>query len=104
MAAGAGSRVSGKRAAAVCKFFGDISYPLYITHYPLIYMHVAWAAEHPDAPLGTHICVSVSLFFLAVANAYACMRLWDLPVRKWLAEHWLPRARRKRTMPDGGCA
>lgn len=31
---GAGSRVTDHRSMAVCKFFGEISYPIYITHYP----------------------------------------------------------------------
>ena len=40
---GAGGRITGKRSAAVCKFLGDISYPVYITHYPLVYIYTAWA-------------------------------------------------------------
>lgn len=85
VAAGAGSKVTGKKASALCKFFGDISYPLYISHYPLIYMQVAWVNRHPDSPLGVHILVGVSVFVLAIANAYACMKLWDIPVRRYLA-------------------
>ncbi len=37
---GAGSKVTGKRSTKVCKFLGDISFPLYITHYPVLYMHM----------------------------------------------------------------
>ena len=89
VAAGAGSKVEGTRATAVCKFFGEISYPLYITHYPLIYMQVAWANAHPEASVGMHICVSVSVFVLAIANSFACMKLLDMPVRKWLTNKLL---------------
>lgn len=87
---GAGSSVSG-RSVAVCKFFGEISYPLYITHYPLIYMQMSWAKNHPDASLGTIIMVCVSIFLMAIAIAYACLKLYDLPVRDWLKHHWLMR-------------
>ena len=80
---GAGSNISGK-ASKVCTFIGNLSYPLYITHYPLIYIHVAWAHEYSDLPLATHIAVSVAVFIISIANAYACMKLWDAPVRKWL--------------------
>lgn len=85
---GAGSMVTGQ-SAKVCKFFGEISYPLYITHYPLIYMQLAWAHSHADAPLAMHVCVAVSIFILAIGMAYACLKLYDLPVRDWLKRHWL---------------
>lgn len=91
VAMGAGSRMTDKRSMAVCKLLGEISYPLYITHYPLIYMQMSWAASHPDAPLGTHIWVAVSIFVMAIAIAYAALRLYDEPVREWLKEHWLKR-------------
>ena len=36
---GASGEMTGKAGARVCKFFGEISYPIYITHYPLIYIY-----------------------------------------------------------------
>lgn len=81
---GAGSRVTDSRSIAVCQFLGEISYPLYITHYPLVYMQMAWAANNPDTPLGTHIFVSVSVLIASVGIAWACLKLYDLPVRSWL--------------------
>ena len=86
---GAGSEIKGAKSQAVCKFLGDISYPIYITHYGLMYMLMAWVERHPDAPVGTHIFICASVFFLAVGIAYALLRLYDLPVRAWLTEHWL---------------
>ena len=74
---------------AVCTFLGGISFPLYITHYPLVYMQMAWVAGNPDAPLGTGIFVNVAIFLLAVGLAWACLKLYDLPVREWLKRHWL---------------
>ena len=81
---GAGSSVKGGKSAAINKFLGDISYPIYITHFPLIYMQIAWAEKHPDAPLGTHIFVAVSIFVLSILLAYAAFKLYDIPVREWL--------------------
>ncbi len=81
---GAGSSVKGGKSAAINKFLGDISYPIYITHFPLIYMQMAWADKHQDAPLGTHIFVAVGIFFLSILVAYASFKLYDVPVRDWL--------------------
>ncbi len=71
VAAGAGSELKGRHTTAICKFLGMISYPLYITHYPMIYVQMNWAARHADAPLGTHIWVAVSIFIASTAVAYA---------------------------------
>lgn len=89
VAIGAGSSVEGKYSSRICRFMGEISFPLYITHFPLIYMQIKWAGTHADAPLSQHIMVSVSIFCIAVAVAYAALRLYDEPVRAWLKEHWL---------------
>lgn len=89
VAAGAGSELKGKKTTAVCKFLGVISYPLYITHFPMIYVQRNWVANHPDAPIGTHIWVAAWIFIAAITVAYASVKLYDIPVRKWLAEKFL---------------
>lgn len=89
VAAGAGSPLKGKKTTSICKFLGEISYPLYITHYPMIYVQMNWVARHADAPLGTHIWVAVSIFIASVAIAYASVKVYDIPVRKWLAGKFL---------------
>lgn len=89
VAMGAGSQVRGKRSVTVCNYLGEISYPLYITHYPFVYLQSSWVTLHPDAPLSTQIFVGVSTFVLAVGVAHACLKLYDLPVRQWLKEKFL---------------
>lgn len=86
---GAESKVTGKRSVAICKFLGEISYPLYITHYPLIYIQMSWAAKHQDAPMGQHIMVAASVLIFAICMAYAALKLYDEPVREWLKQHVL---------------
>ena len=88
---GAGSQIKGVKSIKICKFFGDLSYPLYITHYPLIYMQMAWTASHPEAPVWQHVMMSVCIFIMAIFLAWATLKLIDEPVRKWLTEHWLKR-------------
>ena len=96
VAAGAGSPLKGRRTTAVCKFLGMISYPLYITHYPMIYVQMNWAAQHADAPLGTHIWVAVSIFIASLAIAYASVKVYDIPVREWLTRKILHKNIRKK--------
>jgi peptidoglycan/LPS O-acetylase OafA/YrhL len=43
---GASGKIKAGTATRVCKFFGDISYPVYITHYPLIYIYTGWVSDH----------------------------------------------------------
>lgn len=99
MAAGAGSPLKGRKTTALCKFLGLISYPLYITHYPMIYVQMNWAARHADAPLGTHIWVAVSIFIASIAIAYASVKVYDLPVRAWLSTKFLHPKKADRPLP-----
>jgi peptidoglycan/LPS O-acetylase OafA/YrhL len=83
---GAGSAIKGERSARVCDFLGQLSYPLYITHYPLMYMQMSWAWSHPEAPVYMHVMVGIGVFVLSLALAYGCLKIYDIPVRKWLIE------------------
>ena len=88
---GSGSVTKGKKSTAVCKWLGDISYPLYITHYPFMYMQMSWVAGHEDAPLWMHIMVNTGVAFISILLAYGLLKVYDEPVREWLKEHWLKR-------------
>jgi peptidoglycan/LPS O-acetylase OafA/YrhL len=86
---GAGSKLKGKKSAKICTFLGELSYPIYITHYPILYMQMNWAWNNMDAPVYAHIVVGISSVLISIGLAYACLKLYDLPVRKWLTDHWL---------------
>ena len=86
---GASGELTGKLASRICKFFGDISYPIYITHYPLIYIYTGWVRDHKNVSLGQALPYALATFFGAVVIAYACLKLYDEPVRQWLQRHWL---------------
>ena len=87
--AGAGSVTTDPKSTAVCKWLGEISYPIYITHYPIMYMQMGWVADHPDAPVWMHVMVNVGVVFMSIILAWGLLKAYDLPVRKWLTEHWL---------------
>jgi len=82
---GASGEVKGKFATKLCKFFGDISYPIYITHYPLIYIYTAWVVDH-KMPLREAYPVALLVLGGSIAIAYACLKLYDEPVRQWLTK------------------
>jgi peptidoglycan/LPS O-acetylase OafA/YrhL len=90
---GAGSQTTDAFSTRFCKFLGDVSFPLYITHYPLIYAQMSFAVKYADAPLWQHVLVAVGVFFFSVGMAYALFKAFDEPTRKWLTEHWLKRRR-----------
>jgi peptidoglycan/LPS O-acetylase OafA/YrhL len=87
---GAGDRLTAPRAIRLCKFFGDISYPLYITHYPLVYIYTAWVIRD-KVPAARGAVFGVLLFLTAITIAYACLKLYDEPVRAWLQRRYLTR-------------
>lgn len=82
---GSGQCTIGAVQLKLCRWLGRISYPLYITHYPLIYMIFHWRYANDALPVSSHVMAGVSVFILAIGLAVACERLYDAPVRKWLA-------------------
>jgi peptidoglycan/LPS O-acetylase OafA/YrhL len=98
---GASGEVTGKYSSKICKFLGDISYPVYITHYPLIYIYTGWVST-PKIPLTnpadfasfvkpaiTETLPWALLTFLgSILLAWVCLKFYDLPVRKWLTKIW----------------
>ena len=57
-------------------------------HFPLVYMQMAWVKAHASVPLAQHVAVNVSIFALAFAVAWAALKLYDIPVRAWLAKRF----------------
>ncbi|MES2388688.1 MAG: acyltransferase [Bacteroidota bacterium] len=82
VAAGAGGHVSG-RWAKLSAFSGRISYPIYILHYPFIYIFTHWFyAKNPAVDQFSTVAAACLLFFVALA--WVALRLYDEPVRSWL--------------------
>lgn len=42
---GASGKTTDKQSTTICKFLGDISYPLYAIHYPIMYVFYSWLIE-----------------------------------------------------------
>ena len=85
----ASGETTGKISSAFCKFLGDISYPLYIVHYPVMYLFYAWLIENKLYTLGETWHVVIMVFAINIALAYACLKLYDEPVRRWLTKRFI---------------
>ena len=68
----------------LCKFLGDISYPLYLVHYPLVYFYVAWISNNKGVTLAQVWPYAVLILLGGIALAYASLKWYDEPVRRWL--------------------
>lgn len=81
---GASGIVHNKTEERICKFLGDLSYPLYMTHYVLVYFYVAWVSNHSGITLWQALPYALLTFAGAIGLAYASLKLYDEPVRVWL--------------------
>ncbi|WP_454761361.1 acyltransferase family protein [Caulobacter segnis] len=91
VAIGAGEKDVDGPSVRIARFFGDLSYPLYITHYPLIYIYTGWVVDKKP-PVAEGALVAVGVFVAAVTIAWACLKLYDEPVRRRLAGRFLVRS------------
>lgn len=82
---GASGELTGKFSSRISKFLGDISYPIYITHYPFIYLYFAWVYNN-KVTLAEAWPISILIFFASITLAYVCLKLYDEPVRLWLRD------------------
>ena len=90
VAVGAGEKRVEGLSIRVARFFGDLSFPLYITHYPLIYIYTGWVVRsHPTGAQG--IVPALLVAVAAIAIAYASLKLYDEPLRRWLSKKFLQR-------------
>lgn len=81
---GAGGAVRSDTEAKICTFLGALSYPLYMTHYVLLYFYVAWVSNHKGITLGQAWPYALLTFCGAIVLAYASLKWYDEPARAWL--------------------
>ena len=81
---GAAGKITSKFSTKLCKFLGDISYPLYIVHYPVMYLFYSWLIDNKLYSLGETWQVVLLVMATNIALAYACLKLYDEPIRKRL--------------------
>ncbi len=89
---GASGKTTDKATSTVCKFLGDISYPLYVVHYPLMYLFYWWLwSGEEKIPFSQAWPVAIVVIIASIILAYLCLRFYDIPLRKWLASKFINR-------------
>ena len=74
----------GVATARACSVLGEISYPLYIVHYPIMYLFYAWLIEKKVYTLNECLGVAALVVVSSIVLALLCLKLYDEPVRRWL--------------------
>ncbi len=80
--------VSGWRQRSV-SFLGRLSYPLYASHYPLIYLYITWVGRdgHPYECYTHPWLMAITIMVAAVLLATLCLLFYDEPLRKRLSKN-----------------
>lgn len=89
---GASELTIGKSTSSVCRFVGDLSYPLYTIHYPFMYLfyaHIGFNGERSVLTIRETWPEAIILVAGCILLAWLCMRFYDLPVRRWLTKKYL---------------
>ena len=74
---------AGRGMTALCKTSGRLSYPIYITHFPFLYIWMNYVTNrHPSHAELVGIGLTLIPFLLFVA--WAAYRFWDEPIRRRL--------------------
>ena len=90
---GASGSTTDKQSTQICKFLGDISYPIYVIHYPLMYLFYAWLIKNQLYTLGETWQVALCVYALCIVLAYLSLKFYDEPLRKYLAKRFLSKKR-----------
>ncbi|HET7002347.1 MAG TPA: hypothetical protein VFI33_13590, partial [Puia sp.] len=82
IALGAGAHLT-KGFKKLCIFLGQVSYPLYMTHYAVLWMFGNYYTSHHPGTMQLALIITAGIM-LTVGAAYLVMIFYDIPVRKYL--------------------
>lgn len=85
---GASGRATDAATARICGFLGDVSYPLYMVHYPSMYLFYAWLWGH-GYTFSEVWPVAAALFAGNILLAWFVLKIYDEPLRRRLTARLL---------------
>lgn len=88
---GACGMTTDRFSANTCEFLGRLSYPVYIVHYPVMYLFYAWVWSNGITPAQA-VPVCAILFIGIILMAWLALRFYDEPVRAYLTNRLLRRS------------
>lgn len=87
---GASGQTTDAKSTALCKLLGDLSYPVYVIHYPSMYLFYAWVWNN-DLSFAQSWYVGVGVIVANILLAYLFLKIYDEPVRRSLSKRFLPK-------------
>lgn len=85
---GASGKLGSSSSNKLCKFLGDLSYPLYITHFPIVYIFYAWVDNNNKSMIES-LPMALLTATISIVFAYLILKKYDEPIRKWLSNKYL---------------
>lgn len=87
---GASGQCTDKYTNRLCTFLGEISYPLYMVHYPFIYLYYGWV-KNENLTFRESLPGALAVVIGSIVLAYICLKFYDIPVREYLTKRFLKR-------------
>lgn len=89
-----------RHSTRIYNFLGDISFPLYIIHYPFMYYYYAWLIDKQLFTLGQTWPEALITCGVSILVAWLCLKTYDISLRKWLTMRFLHNStKRQRYLP-----
>ena len=83
---GASNEPKQPRMERLARFLGDLSYPLYVVHYPLMYLLYAWMIRRGSYDLASGWVWSLVTVFASILVASLALKWFDRPLRKFFGQ------------------
>jgi peptidoglycan/LPS O-acetylase OafA/YrhL len=71
----------------ICELSGNISYPLYMTHYAVLWMFGNWYSAHKPGS-GQLALIIIAALVILTLFAWIVMKVYDTPLRRYLSRRY----------------
>lgn len=75
---------SSQEKSKLSQTLGELSYPLYIIHYPIMYLFYQWLIKTKQYTLSETYPVAILVVILSIVLAFILLKLYDKPLRQRL--------------------